>query len=166
MEKKKDTMIKDAIILCLITLVLGAVLAGVYAITKDPIEQAQAKTNNEACAKVVASGDTVQDNDTAKVDAAAAYFAGHNLSNAEVTDGETLATWVEVTEVQEMGCLGAAMCVGIGTKIFKDSIDAISKCVRVKKSYEPNDRLRPMYDAAFARWAHIYSIANNLIYNR
>ena len=61
MEKKKDTMIKDAIILCLITLVLGAVLAGVYAITKDPIEQAQAKTNNEACAKVVASGDSVQD---------------------------------------------------------------------------------------------------------
>jgi len=99
MEKKKDTMIKDAIILCLITLVLGAVLAGVYAITKDPIEQAQAKTNNEACAKVVASGDSVQDNDTAKVDAAAEYFSKYNLSNEEVTEGETLATWVEVTEV-------------------------------------------------------------------
>ncbi len=99
MEKKKDTMIKDAIILCLITLVLGAVLAGVYAITKDPIDQAQAKTNNEACEKVVASGDSVQDNDTAKVDAAAAYFSGHNLSNAEVSEGETLATWVEVKEV-------------------------------------------------------------------
>lgn len=99
MEKKKDTMIKDAIILCLITLVLGAVLAGVYAITKEPIEQAQAKTNNEACAKVVASGDTVQDNDTAKVDAATEYFSKHNLSNAEVSEGETLAMWVEVTEV-------------------------------------------------------------------
>ncbi len=99
MEKKKDTMIKDAIILCLITLVLGAVLAGVYAITKDPIDKAQAKTNNEACEKVVASGDSVQNNDTAKVDAAAAYFSGHNLSNAEVSEGETLATWVEVKEV-------------------------------------------------------------------
>ena len=99
MEKKKATMIKDAIILCLITLVLGAVLAGVYAITKDPIDQAQAKTNNEACEKVVASGDSVQDNDTAKVDAAADYLSKHNLANAEVAEGETLATWVEVKEV-------------------------------------------------------------------
>lgn len=99
MEKKKDTMIKDAIILCLITLILGAVLAGVYAITKDPIDRAQAKTNNEACEKVVAEGDSVQDNDPAKVEAAAAYFSGHNLSNNEVTEGETLAVWVDVKEV-------------------------------------------------------------------
>ena len=32
---KKDNMIKDAIILCIITLVLGAVLAGVYMLTKE-----------------------------------------------------------------------------------------------------------------------------------
>ncbi|MBO4395548.1 MAG: FMN-binding protein [Eubacterium sp.] len=99
MEKKKDTMVKDAIILCLITLVLGAVLAGVYAITKDPIERAQAKTNNEACAKVVADGDTVNDNDEALVTAAGEYFNTHDLSNNEVSEGETLAAWVEVTEV-------------------------------------------------------------------
>jgi len=77
---------------------------------------------------------------------------------------DVLGKPVEVTEVQEMGCLGAAMCAGIGTKIFKDPIDAISKCVRVKKSYEPNYRIKPMYDAAFAKWEHIYSITNNLIY--
>ena len=99
MEKKKDTMIKDAVILCLITLILGAVLAGVYAITKDPIDQAQAKTNNEACEKVLADGDSVQDNDAAKVEAATAYLSGHDLSNKEVSEGETLAVWVDIKEV-------------------------------------------------------------------
>ena len=99
MEKKKDTMVKDAIILCLITLVLGAVLAGVYAITKDPIDQAQAKTNNEACAKVVASGDSVQDNDEATVTAAEEYFKVHDLSNKEVEEGaDNLAAWVQIEE--------------------------------------------------------------------
>ena len=132
MEKKKDTMIKDAIILCLITLVLGAVLAGVYAITKDPIEQAQAKTNNEACAKVVASGDTVQDNDTAKVDAATEYFSKHNLSNAEVSEGETLAMWVEVTEVHPTTNGGNVYLVnakkGYGGNVsFALGVDADSK---------------------------------------
>ena len=60
---KKSSMMKDAIILCAITLILGAVLAGVYMLTKDPIDNAQKKTNNEACAVVVAQGDSVKDND-------------------------------------------------------------------------------------------------------
>ena len=68
--EKKDTMIKDALILCAITLIFGAILAGVYAITKTPIENAQAKANNEACAAVVASGDSVQGADEAKLTAA------------------------------------------------------------------------------------------------
>lgn len=99
MEKKKDTMVKDAIILCLITLVLGAVLAGVYAVTKDPIEKAQAKTNNEACAKVVAQGDTVQDNDDAAVSAAEEYLKKHDLSNADVAEEtDSLHAWVNISE--------------------------------------------------------------------
>lgn len=40
---KKSSMMKDAIILCAITLILGAVLAGVYMLTKDPIDNAQKK---------------------------------------------------------------------------------------------------------------------------
>ncbi len=39
-DKKKDTMMKDALILCAITLILGAILAGVYTVTKKPIEDA------------------------------------------------------------------------------------------------------------------------------
>ena len=40
---KKSSMMKDAIILCAITLILGAVLAGVYMLTKDPIDNAHEK---------------------------------------------------------------------------------------------------------------------------
>ena len=69
---KKSSMMKDAIILCAITLILGAVLAGVYMLTKDPIDNAQKKTNNEACAVVVAQGDSVKDNDAEAVSGAAA----------------------------------------------------------------------------------------------
>ncbi|MBO6108664.1 MAG: RnfABCDGE type electron transport complex subunit G [Eubacterium sp.] len=99
MEKKKDTMVKDAIILCLITLVLGAVLAGVYAITKKPIEEAQAKTNNEACEKVVADGDKVLDNDENKVGDATEYLNSHDLSNAEVAEvSDSLSGWVVIEE--------------------------------------------------------------------
>ena len=39
---KKSSMMKDAIILCAITLILGVVLAGVYMLTKSKIEGAQA----------------------------------------------------------------------------------------------------------------------------
>ncbi|MCI8365962.1 MAG: FMN-binding protein [Eubacterium sp.] len=52
-EKKERSFVVDAIILCLITLILGGILAGVYTVTKKPIENAQAKTDNEACEVVL-----------------------------------------------------------------------------------------------------------------
>lgn len=99
---KNSNMIKDAIILCVITLILGAVLAGVYMVTKQPIEDAQKKTNNDACAVVTAEGDEVQDNDTEAVSGAAAYLASHDLSNTEIEgeDGsDLLSEYVEIEEV-------------------------------------------------------------------
>lgn len=100
MEKKKDTMVKDAVILCLITLILGAVLAGVYAVTKKPIEEAQARTNNEACEAVIASGDSVLDDDAAQVEAATSYLSTHDISNNEVEDeADSLLSWVTVEQV-------------------------------------------------------------------
>lgn len=71
---------------------------------------------------------------------------------------------VEVTEVQEMGCLGSAMCAGIGAGIFKNPTDAIAKCVRLKRAYTPNTSLAAQYDEAFHRWQHIYMTANKQIY--
>lgn len=71
---------------------------------------------------------------------------------------------VEVTEVQEMGCLGAAMCAGIGAGLFKNPTDAIEKCVRLKRAYVPNVALAGQYNEAFNRWQKAYSIANAQIY--
>ena len=71
---------------------------------------------------------------------------------------------VEVTEVQEMGCLGAAMCAGIGAGLFDDPRDAVEKCVRVKKSYMPRMNIHAVYEPIFKKWQSIYSIVNKDIY--
>ena len=71
---------------------------------------------------------------------------------------------VEVTEVQEMGCLGAGMCAGIGAGLFTDPRDAIAKCVRLKRAYVPNAMLKDQYNEAFMRWQKAYSVANEQIY--
>ncbi len=99
MNEKKSSMIKDAVILCLITLILGAVLAGVYAITKDPIDKAQEQTNNEACQAVVAEGDSVLDNDAEAVNKAAAYLASRDISNNETKDGDLLANYLVIEQI-------------------------------------------------------------------
>ena len=129
---KKDNMIKDAIILCIITLVLGAVLAGVYMLTKEPIDNAQKKTNNEACAVVVEEGDKVQDDDKDAVSGAAAYLKGHDLSNAEVKEdegGDLLSEYVQINEVHPTANGGkvylADALKGYGGKIsFALGVDA------------------------------------------
>ncbi len=54
-EKKERSFVIDAIILCVITLVLGAILAGVYVITQEPIQKAQADIDNAACENVLAT---------------------------------------------------------------------------------------------------------------
>lgn len=99
MNEKNSSMVKDAVILCLITLILGAVLAGVYAMTKGPIDAAQAKANNEACSAVVANGDSVKDSDPEAVKAAEGYLQGHDLSNTEISAGDALSNYVEISEV-------------------------------------------------------------------
>ena len=99
MNEKKSSMIKDAVILCLITLILGAVLAGVYAITKAPIDASQEKTNNEACQAVVAEGDSVLDNDAEAVKKALAYISSRDLSNAETKDGDLLANYLVIEQI-------------------------------------------------------------------
>ena len=138
---KKSRMMKDAIILCAITLILGAVLAGVYMLTKDPIDNAQKKTNNEACAVVVAQGDSVKDNDAEAVSGAAAYLGKHDLSNAEVKEGDLLSEYVEITEVHPTANGGkvylANALKGYGGKIsFALGVDAQSAITGIQITSE------------------------------
>lgn len=71
---------------------------------------------------------------------------------------------IETLEVSELGCFGAAMCVGVGTGVFKDLADAVSKCTRVKETYYPNPDTRDAYRKAYERWRFLYDIANKEIY--
>ncbi|MHC1785553.1 MAG: FGGY-family carbohydrate kinase [Christensenellales bacterium] len=49
---------------------------------------------------------------------------------------------VELTEVAELGALGAAMCAGIGAGVFSCPSEAVDKCVKVAKVYQPNESKR------------------------
>ena len=71
---------------------------------------------------------------------------------------------VELTEVSELGALGAAMCAGIGAGLFADCKDAVKKCVKITKVYKPDARKREEYQKAFDRWERYYNICNDEIY--
>ena len=71
---------------------------------------------------------------------------------------------VELTEVSELGALGAAMCAGIGAGLFTDCYDAVTKCVKVTKVYQPDEKKVPDYEAAFKVWERCYNVSNEQIY--
>ena len=71
---------------------------------------------------------------------------------------------MELTEVSELGALGAAMCAGIGAGLYSDCKDAVAKCVRITKVYEPAKDRIAWYQEAFKLWQRYYKISNEEIY--
>lgn len=71
---------------------------------------------------------------------------------------------VELTEVSELGALGAAMCAGVGAGLFVDCKDAVRKCVKIEKVYRPNPDNLDAYRKAFRKWEKYYSVANEQVY--
>ncbi|NLB54327.1 MAG: carbohydrate kinase [Lentisphaerae bacterium] len=63
---------------------------------------------------------------------------------------------IELTEVPELGSLGAAMCAGIGAGLFKGPQDAVDKCVHIVKTFHPNPDKTEAYQEAFERWNTAY----------
>lgn len=109
-DKKERSFVIDAVILCVITLVLGAILAGVYTVTKKPIEEAQAKTDNEACEVVVSEvdGASVTGAEDGAVDAANEFLQKHlidkSASEGEVQEeaADSYSKYVVVTAVKKL----------------------------------------------------------------
>lgn len=115
-EKKERSFVIDAIILCVITLVLGGILAGVYTVTKKPIENAQAKTDNEACEVVLTevkkiAGDmevTVADDAADAADKVNDFLKKHVINKAaaegkvEEESAESYSKYVTVSAVKKM----------------------------------------------------------------
>ena len=58
--KEKNTIVKDAIILCVITLIAGLLLGFVYEITKEPIARAEQATKDKAYATIYSKADSFE----------------------------------------------------------------------------------------------------------
>lgn len=83
--------VKDALILCLITLVAGLLLGGVYEITKNPREKQEEKAKNEAYMAVFNDAkdfETLKINDMSKIDAA---LKKNNITSKNVIIDEIAA---------------------------------------------------------------------------
>ena len=109
-EKKERSFVIDAIILCVITLVLGGILAGVYTMTKGTIAQRQADTDSKACEKVIASvdGATVADAGDDAVAQANDFLTKHILnSSKEEEQSESYSKYVNVTTVKKLQVNGS-----------------------------------------------------------
>lgn len=48
------------------------------------------------------------------------------------------------------------MLAGVGSGIYKDLDDAVSKVVRFEKTYQPNIENHNIYQTLFERWKKVY----------
>lgn len=103
-------IIKNALILTMITVVSGCLLGLVYEITKEPIAKAQEKAKQQAYKTVLAEADTFADM-TVDVDAAAQILNGagyteddiKGVAEAKDADGATIGYVVTVTAHEGYG---------------------------------------------------------------
>ena len=107
----KNTIIKDTIILTLITLIAGGVLGLVYEITKDPIAKQQELAKQEAYKAVFEDADTFEGCVEAEDADLAAYLAGegfeaqtvNEIMEAKDASGETLGYAINLTTSEGYG---------------------------------------------------------------
>ncbi|MEH7235123.1 autoinducer-2 kinase [Bacillus sp. JJ1562] len=63
---------------------------------------------------------------------------------------------IKVPAVRESTALGAAICAGVGVKVYEDFNDAIAKVIHFEKTYLPNQENREVYDGLYRKWKDIY----------
>lgn len=92
-KKKKGSILKDAIILFLITMIAGALLGLVNQVTKEPIAASELKAKNEAYQVVFEDSQEFVANETLNKQLEAASFDGAEISEileAKDASGETV----------------------------------------------------------------------------
>lgn len=107
----KNTIIKDTIILTLITLIAGGILGLVYEITKEPIAKQQELAKQEAYKAVFEDADTFEVCVEAEDADLAAYLAGegfeaqtvNEIMEAKDASGETLGYAINLTTSEGYG---------------------------------------------------------------
>ncbi len=63
---------------------------------------------------------------------------------------------LELTEVEEGSAYGAALLAGIADEVFRDAREAVTTCVRVRETIEPNLTWARAYDEGYARFRELY----------
>ena len=63
---------------------------------------------------------------------------------------------LELTVVEEGSAYGAALLAGIAGGVFADARDAVSACVRVRETIEPNAAWARAYEDGYARFRALY----------
>ena len=80
-EKKKGSLIKDALVLFAITLIAALALGAVYEITKDPIAESEAKAKTEAAKAVFAEMKETAEAPAGTVETAQTLVDNNNKNN-------------------------------------------------------------------------------------
>ena len=63
---------------------------------------------------------------------------------------------LRVPVVRESTALGAAICAGVGAKVYNDFHDAILKVIKFEKTYYPNHENNVVYEDLYKKWKDIY----------
>lgn len=65
---------------------------------------------------------------------------------------DVLGVRVQVPDVLEATCLGAALCALVGAGVYSNLADAAGATVGVNREYEPNQQNKEAYDDLYPRW--------------
>ena len=63
---------------------------------------------------------------------------------------------LELTAVEEGSAFGAALLAGVAGGVFADVHEAVSRCVRVRETVEPNRDWAPVYEDLYPRYRSLY----------
>lgn len=69
---------------------------------------------------------------------------------------------LELTEVEEDSAYGAALLAGVADGVFADAREAVSACVRVRETVEPNAAWASVYEEGYARFRELYPALRRL----
>ena len=65
------------------------------------------------------------------------------------------------TEVSDAGLVGAAICAGVGVRLFKNAQEGAQSMVRISERYEPDLKLHPKYDEIFSIYKDAFAALVN-----
>lgn len=126
--KKKSTIIKDAFVLFLITLIAGALLGLVNEVTKEPIALAQQKAKEEAYQVVLAEGKRFEEDGEIEKKLEKSSFDGAEVSEvlvAKDAKGETIGYVLSAVAKEGYGG-DVTMAIGVNLDGYMTGLSVLS----------------------------------------